>query len=44
MKVPTFLIHETVWEYGKALYMLVGSVVSSLALLTFSGIARRWEH
>ncbi len=32
------------WEYLKAAYILIGSVVSSLALLTFSGIARRWEH
>jgi hypothetical protein len=39
-----FLTHATFWEYAKALYMLVGSVISSLALLTFSGIARRWEH
>ncbi len=42
--VPEFLTRGEFWEYAKALYMLVGSVVSSLALLTFSGIARRWEH
>lgn len=32
------------WEYAKAVYMLIGSIITSLALLTFSGIARRWEH
>jgi hypothetical protein len=32
------------WEYAKAVYMLLGSIINSLALLTFSGIARRWEH
>jgi hypothetical protein len=43
-KVPSIFIHTSLWEYGKALYMLVGSILSSLALLTFSGIARRWEN
>jgi hypothetical protein len=42
--VPATLTHAAIWEYGKAVYMLAGSVVFSLALLTFSGIARRWEH
>lgn len=32
------------WEYLKAAYILFGSIITSLALLTFSGIARRWEH
>lgn len=32
------------WEYAKAVYMLFGTIITSLALLTFSGIARRWEH
>jgi hypothetical protein len=53
-KIPTFfnqqwpslafLTEGWFWEYAKALYMLVGSVISSLAILTFSGIARRWEQ
>lgn len=42
--VPEMFTHAVVWEYGKALYMLAGSIIISLALLTFSGIARRWEH
>lgn len=32
------------WEYLKALYILFGTIITSLALLTFSGIARRWEN
>jgi hypothetical protein len=43
-RVPEMFTHAVVWEYGKALYMLAGSIIISLALLTFSGIARRWEH
>ena len=43
-RVPEILTHAVIWEYGKALYMLAGSVITSLALLTFSGIARRWEN
>ncbi len=39
-----FLSRGWFWEYAKALYMLLGSVISSLAVLTFSGIARRWEQ
>lgn len=42
--VPEMFTHAVLWEYGKALYMLAGSIIVSLALLTFSGIARRWEH
>jgi len=42
--VPAILTHAVVWEYGEALYMLAGTIITSLALLTFSGIARRWEH
>jgi hypothetical protein len=42
--VPEKVTHAVFWEYGKALYMLAGSIIFSLALLTFSGIARRWEH
>jgi hypothetical protein len=43
-RVPHFLVLPRTWEYVRAIYMLLGSVVTSVALLTFSGIARRWEH
>jgi hypothetical protein len=42
--VPEIFTLAPVWEYGEALYMLAGTIITSLALLTFSGIARRWEH
>jgi hypothetical protein len=42
--LPLILSFGWFWEYAKGVYILVGSVVTSLALLTFSGIARRWEH
>ncbi len=42
--VPAIFTHAVVWEYGEALYMLAGTIITSLAILTFSGIARRWEH
>ncbi len=42
--LPLLFSYGWLWEYAKALYMLVGSIIISLAILTFSGIARRWEH
>ncbi len=44
--IPHFhwMVFPRPWEYLKAAYILVGSIITSLALLTFSGIARRWEH
>jgi hypothetical protein len=44
LPVPAFFRHAAVWEYGEALCMLAGTIITSLAVLTFSGIARRWEH
>ena len=41
---PHWMVFPRPWEYLKGLYILLGSIVTSLALLTFSGIARRWEH
>jgi len=40
-KVPLF---ARVLEFGKFVYELLGYVVTSLAVLTFSGIARRWDQ
>jgi len=42
--LPRLFSYGWFWEYAKAVYMVVGSVITSLALLTVSGIARRWEH
>lgn len=42
--LPQLFSYGWLWEYAKAVYMVVGSVITSLALLTVSGIARRWEH
>lgn len=42
--LPLLFSYGWFWEYAKAVYMVVGSVITSLALLTVSGIARRWEH
>jgi hypothetical protein len=39
-----WMVLPLTWEYLKALYIVFGSIVTSLALLTFSGIARRWER
>jgi len=40
---PVWMEEPRKWEYLKAIYIVLGTVVSSLSLLTFSGIARRWE-
>lgn len=42
--LPVFFSYGWFWEYAKAIYMLIGSIITSLAFLTFSGIARRWER
>lgn len=44
IQLPFLFSYGWFWEYAKAVYMVVGSVITSLALLTVSGIARRWEH
>ena len=44
LRVFHWLCAPQLWEYVRASYILLGSVITSLALLTFSGIARRWEH
>ena len=44
LPVPHFLVLPVTWEYVRAIYLILGSIVTSIALLTFSGIARRWER
>jgi hypothetical protein len=44
IRLPVLFSYGWFWEYARAVYMLLGSVITSLALLTVSGIARRWEH
>ncbi|HTV04580.1 MAG TPA: hypothetical protein VME86_04365 [Acidobacteriaceae bacterium] len=42
--LPAIFSYGWLWEYAKSIYMLLGSIITSLAFLTFSGIARRWER
>lgn len=42
--VPHLLVLPSTWEYLRAAYIAFASLVTSLAVLTFSGIARRWEQ
>lgn len=43
-RVFNWMVLPRTWEYARFVYLVIGSIVTSLALLTFSGIARRWER
>jgi hypothetical protein len=42
--VPHLLVLPRTWQYIRAIYIILGSIATSIALLTFSGVARRWER